>query len=364
MRRLHCDFLGLAGKTNTVCGKRVPVLLLTRYGAALSQGISCWHQGQAFPALVLVGLIVFLAVSEALFSALREDSTVPWRSRVDLQAFLYVVCGVLIVRLATGVYDYVKGTVSPPVYLSHPSYAIVTRNTGHTKGSIRMARFHADRTEICRALLCRVQRYLLRSAIMVCLMGHTAVQTYVAAGEQYGVRSRLQLVLFMRGLIENSTVWIATGGKHHITSVLFQRCFLGFGVDRGICSTGGDVLEETPVAMHGVATLAQYKLYSYKSVCDFGVPCDCSLKSTAFGQCDEERLFLDFEQLQSAPFSAVSRHLQAVSRHHPLRFLTKSKSLLLTEKSSVRKSEIAPSCTRWIQISIAVAACVAHTRSC
>ena len=39
-------------------------------------------------------------------------------------------------------------------------------------------------------------------------MGHTAVQTYVAAGEQYGVRSRLQLVLFMRGLIENSTVWI------------------------------------------------------------------------------------------------------------------------------------------------------------
>ena len=28
------------------------------------------------------------------------------------------------------------------------------------------------------------------------------------AGEQYGVRSRLQLVLFMRNLIENSTVWI------------------------------------------------------------------------------------------------------------------------------------------------------------
>ena len=99
-RRLHCDFLGLAGKTNTVCGKRLPVLLLTRYGAAPSQGISCWHQGQAFPALVLVGLIVFVAVSEALVNALREDSTVPWRSRVDLQAFLYVVCGVLVVWLA------------------------------------------------------------------------------------------------------------------------------------------------------------------------------------------------------------------------------------------------------------------------
>ena len=27
-------------------------------------------------------------------------------------------------------------------------------------------------------------------------------------GEQYRVRSRLPLVLFMRGLIENSTVWI------------------------------------------------------------------------------------------------------------------------------------------------------------
>ena len=28
------------------------------------------------------------------------------------------------------------------------------------------------------------------------------------AGEQYGVRSRLQLMLFMRGLFENSTVWV------------------------------------------------------------------------------------------------------------------------------------------------------------
>ena len=69
---------------------------------APSQEVCCWHQGQAFPALVLVGRIVFLAVSEALVSALREDSTVPWRSRVVLQAFLYVVCGVLIVWLATG----------------------------------------------------------------------------------------------------------------------------------------------------------------------------------------------------------------------------------------------------------------------
>ena len=47
--------------------------------------------------------------------------------------------------------------------------------------SIRMApriiRFHTDRTDICRTLLCRVHRYLLCSAIMVCLLGHTAVQT-------------------------------------------------------------------------------------------------------------------------------------------------------------------------------------------
>ena len=37
--------------------------------------------------------------------------------------------------------------------------------------------FHVIRTETCRTLLCRVHRYLLKSAIIVCLMGHTAVQT-------------------------------------------------------------------------------------------------------------------------------------------------------------------------------------------
>ena len=36
----------------------------------------------------------------------------------------------------------------------------------------------------------------------------TGFHLLATAGEQYGVRSRLQLVLFMRGLIENSTVWI------------------------------------------------------------------------------------------------------------------------------------------------------------
>ena len=48
--------------------------------------------------------------------------------------------------------------------------------------SIRMVRCHADRTEICRTLQCRVHRYLLWFAIMVCLLGHTVVQTYVAEG--------------------------------------------------------------------------------------------------------------------------------------------------------------------------------------
>ena len=40
--------------------------------------------------------LVFLAFSEALVCALREDSTLPWRSRVVclLQAFLSSVCGV------------------------------------------------------------------------------------------------------------------------------------------------------------------------------------------------------------------------------------------------------------------------------
>ena len=37
------------------------------------------------------------------------------------------------------------------------------------------------RTVTCRTLLCRVHRYLL-DAFIVCLMGHTAVQTSVAAG--------------------------------------------------------------------------------------------------------------------------------------------------------------------------------------
>ena len=38
------------------------------------------------------------------------------------------------------------------------------------------------RTETCRALLRRAHRHLLNSAIMVSLMGHTAVQTSVAEG--------------------------------------------------------------------------------------------------------------------------------------------------------------------------------------
>ena len=38
------------------------------------------------------------------------------------------------------------------------------------------------RTETSRALLRRAQRHLLNSAIMVILMGHTAVQTSVAEG--------------------------------------------------------------------------------------------------------------------------------------------------------------------------------------
>ena len=46
----------------------------------------------------------------------------------------------------------------------------------------RSFRFHVVRMETCRTLLCRVHRYLLNSAMMVCLMGHTAVQTSVADG--------------------------------------------------------------------------------------------------------------------------------------------------------------------------------------
>ena len=130
-----------------------------------------------------------------------------------------------------------------------------------------------------------------------------------------------------------------------LTGVLFQRCFLGIGVDRVMFGEKTSV-EETPVAMHGVATLAQYQLYSYMSICDFGVPCDCSQKSSiTSGQCGEERLFLDFEQLQTHLFSAVSRHIQAVSRHQHPRLFDGIEISISYRKSSVRKSEIALSCT-------------------
>ena len=46
----------------------------------------------------------------------------------------------------------------------------------------RSFRFHVVGWQICRTRLCRVRRYLLNSAIVVCLMGHTAVQTSVADG--------------------------------------------------------------------------------------------------------------------------------------------------------------------------------------
>ena len=45
--------------------------------------------------------------------------------------------------------------------------------------SPRSFRFHAVRTGTCRTILCRVHRYLLNSATVVCLMGHTAVLTSV-----------------------------------------------------------------------------------------------------------------------------------------------------------------------------------------
>ena len=45
-----------------------------------------------------------------------------------------------------------------------------------------MIRFYVVRTETCCALLRRAHRHLLKSAIMVSLMGHTAVQTSVAEG--------------------------------------------------------------------------------------------------------------------------------------------------------------------------------------
>ena len=141
------------------------------------------------------------------------------------------------------------------------------------------------------------------------------------------VRSRLQLVLFMRGLIENSTVWIAMDRN---TSL------------RASCSSDVSwALESTEVsAVPAVMLSKRHQWQCTESphllsasctptcpFCDFGVPCDCSLKSTAFGQCEEERLFLDFEQLQT---------------HHFRQFLVTFKLCRVTKP----------------------AACVAHARSC
>ena len=48
--------------------------------------------------------------------------------------------------------------------------------------ALRSFRFQVVRTETCLTVLYRVHRFLLCSAIFVCLMGHIAVQTYVAEG--------------------------------------------------------------------------------------------------------------------------------------------------------------------------------------
>ena len=77
-------------------------------------------------------------------------------------------------------YDDGKGTASPPDHLSYLSSAI-----GRTAwlGFTRFGRKFVVH-------FCRVHRYLLCSAIMVCLMGRTAVQTYVAAGFFWWLRPR------------------------------------------------------------------------------------------------------------------------------------------------------------------------------
>ena len=58
--------------------------------------------------------------------------------------------------------------------------ACLHRVANSSNKRLDFVRFHVVRTETCRTLLCRVHKYLLKSAITVCLMGHTAVQTSVA----------------------------------------------------------------------------------------------------------------------------------------------------------------------------------------
>ena len=55
---------------------------------------------------------------------------------------------------------------------------------------------------------------------------------------------------------------------HIITSVLFVSAVPAVMVGAKTC------VEETAVAVHGTATLAQCKSNSYMSLCDFGVPGD------------------------------------------------------------------------------------------
>ena len=98
-------------------------------------------------------------------------------------------------------------------YVAGTTLLVCAIVTCKTHGSV-----HAVRTEICRALLCRVHCYLLCFAIMVCLMGHIAVQTYrVFAG--LGIRSCM--------LVSCSRSRPLTSASQKLSNiVLFERCFL------------------------------------------------------------------------------------------------------------------------------------------
>ena len=90
----------------------------------------------------------------------------------------------------------------------------------------RSFRFHVVRTETCRTLLCRVHRDLLCSAIMVCLMGHTAVQTYVAEGF-LAVEATIRMdrcCWFEEDLGSNVVFWFDVAHVHHHSHLPIPLC--------------------------------------------------------------------------------------------------------------------------------------------
>ena len=93
-------------------------------------------------------------------------------------------------------------------------------------------RFHVVRTETCLTLLCRVHRYLLKSAITVCLMGHCSADVCCAKSLFPPFKSNTKCDVIIRKHLSQNDV--LSSGAHYeghdgVSSVHAE--------DHGGCST-------------------------------------------------------------------------------------------------------------------------------